>query len=339
MSAVARVIAACQRGTDNRTFRREVLDAVRPAVAFDACAWLVTDPATTVGSSPVADVPSLRALPETIRLKYLCPENRWTALESGRVASLATAGGAHAWRAFLEAYDVHDVASVVFRDHRGTWGFLDLWRVGAVFTQEELDVLTAALAPVTAALRDREQQQFGTVVSDVPTEPAVLLLASDLTVQQQTPASEAHLRALLPTEEDRRPVPAAAYNVAAQLLAVEAGVDDHPARCRVWSRPGLLLTFRAARLSRLDRAAGASLIAVTIERATPTERLDLFARVHELTSRETEVLRCLTDGDDTRQVAARLHLSAYTVQDHLMSIFDKSGVRSRRVLLARAATG
>lgn len=337
VSAASRVLAACRRSSDDRTFRLEVLEALRSAVDFDAHVWLLTDPATTVGSSPLADVPSLGALPETIRLKYLCPENRWTALESPRAVSLAAAGGeAGEWHGLLDRYAVRDVASVVLSDHQGCWGFLDLWRVGAVFAQRELDLLTETLAPVAEGLRAREALQFEVGGSDLPSDPAVLLLAPDLTVRRQTPAAESYLRALLPTPDDRRPVPAAAYNVAAQLLAVEAGVDPHPAWSRVWSRPGLLLTFRAARIHRRDRPMDTSDIAVTIERTTPGERLDLFGRVHDLSPRETDVLRCLTQGDDTREVAARLHLSAYTVQDHLTSVFDKTGVRSRRALLARA---
>jgi DNA-binding NarL/FixJ family response regulator len=44
-------------------------------------------------------------------------------------------------------------------------------------------------------------------------------------------------------------------------------------------------------------------------------------------------------GASTQAIGAELHLSAYTVKDHLKSIFDKSGVRSRRDLVARILAG
>jgi hypothetical protein len=40
-------------------------------------------------------------------------------------------------------------------------------------------------------------------------------------------------------------------------------------------------------------------------------------------------------GFSTDDIAARLQLSAYTVQDHLKAIFDKSGASSRGDLVAR----
>ncbi|MDQ3661993.1 MAG: two-component response regulator [Actinomycetota bacterium] len=35
-------------------------------------------------------------------------------------------------------------------------------------------------------------------------------------------------------------------------------------------------------------------------------------------------------------MAQRMYVSEHTVQDHLKSIFTKTGTRSRRILLARA---
>jgi DNA-binding CsgD family transcriptional regulator len=72
---------------------------------------------------------------------------------------------------------------------------------------------------------------------------------------------------------------------------------------------------------------------VTFRSAAPDEVLALLARAHGLSARERELVALLVEGLDTREICARLFISRYTVQDHLKSVFEKVGVRSRRELV------
>ena len=337
------VLRICRGEADARTLRLETLDAIRRAVSFDAYAWLLTDPETSVGSSPLADVPCLPLLPQLIRLKYLTAVNRWTALPSP-VSSLHSATGGSLsrslmWRELLGRYDVTDIASSVYQDRFGCWGFLDLWRIGRpAFAEADIEFLGHIAGPVTAALRHALARTFvpATGGDQMSAGPVVLLLSPALEVRAQTPQTQRYLRILVPPDaEDQAPVPAGAYNVAAQLLAAEAGVDDNPPMARVHLASGRWLTLRAARMDTTPAAAGRDL-AVSIEPSTASDRVSVFARACGLTPRETELLRYLAGGVGTREVARQMFVSENTVQDHLKSIFDKSTARSRRALLARA---
>lgn len=325
---------------DGRALRAALLAEIRRNVGFDAYAWVLTDPETEVGSDPLADVPCLDELPKLIRLKYLTATNRWTGLTTPVGRLQADTGGrpesSLVWRELLAGYDVVDAASVVFKDRYGCWGFLELWRTGdrATFDDKDAAYLTAIAAPVTEILRRFQGQTFHAVRTGQPPDgPVVLVLTAALEVRAQTAQTEAYLRALVPPDGDRRPVPAGALNVGAQLLANEAGVDGHPPRARVHFDQGLWLSLQAARIAGPN---GDSDIAVTIQTASSGERIELFARAHALSRREAELLDGLGRGSDTRQLAAALHVSENTVQDHLKSIFAKTGTRTRRALMARA---
>ena len=151
---------------------------------------------------------------------------------------------------------------------------------------------------MTAALR--RSQASSSVVTEAasPAGPAVLLLAPDLAVRVQTPETLEILRVLLPPAPDRAPVPSSAYNVAAQLLAIEAGVDSHQPWARVHVADGRWVTLRAARLG----SAPGGDIAVTIEKSAPAERMGMFARAYGLTARRP-LLGLLGTGPDTREPA------------------------------------
>lgn len=342
--ANARVLELCRSADDDRILRRQVLEELRPVVGFDFYAWLLTDPATSVGASPLAHVAWLQDLPRQIELKYRSTVNRWTALNDTPVALLDEATGGDlarslVWRELLVRHGVRDAASIVFKDRFGCWAFLELWRTGTTlpFSASEAAFLADLVRPLTLALRRCLGTTFpSTSTRDVPhVGPVVLLLSPQLQVRGQTPQTTDTLRVLVPPAPDHAPIPASAYNVAAQLLAVEEGVDRNPPSARVHLRQGVWVTVRAARI----HAPGSSPehdIAVTIEESSPPERVDLFARVFGLSAREQELLKHLVVGRTTRELARCMWLSENTVQDHLKSIFAKTSSRSRHTLLSRA---
>lgn len=341
MSVLDRFERICGRGLHDRALRVALLAGIRDSLPFDAYAWLLTDPETWVGTAPLADTPSLTDLPTLIRLKYLTPTNRWTSLPSNTAMTLVGATGGNratsrVWDELLAGYGVNDVVSTVFRDQFGCWAFLDLWRLVGSFTAGECGLVADLARIATPALRRSLAPTFavGSGRHDPQGEPVVLLLSDDLQPLTQTPRTDAYLRSLLPTDADRIPVPAGAYNVAAQLLAREQGVDPHPPSARVFLRDGPWVTLRAARM--IGASPGPGPIAVSIEPTPPTERTGLYARVIGLSDRETELLNHLVAGIDTRELARRLFVSQHTVQDHLKSVFAKADTRSRRVLIARA---
>jgi len=346
---VERVGRACAGAADARELRLAVLGELRHTLGFDAYVWLLTDPQTWVGTAPLADVPGLPELPALVRLKYQTTVNRWTGLPAGQARTLcrATRGDlarSLLWRQLLRRYGVHDMLSVAFTDRFGCWGFLDLWRLapGPSFSDTEVRLLGQLTRPLTGALRRTQAEAFrpGPPVTGPPPGPAVLLLGPELTVRAQTGETEDYLRRLVPPDGDHAPVPAGAYNVAAQLLAAEQGIDSHPPWARVHLTGGTWLTLRAARIGQPGGPAEPAApsagrdVAVTIAATTPADRAELFARAYGFTPRESELLGHLIVGGDTRDLAQQMFLSAHTVQDHLKSVFAKTGTRSRQALLS-----
>ncbi|MEO8265384.1 MAG: helix-turn-helix transcriptional regulator [Ilumatobacteraceae bacterium] len=336
-----RIEDLARQSTGERALRVAILDEIRRHVPFESFVWLTTDPDSSVGSLPLAGVPDLREVPTLIRLRYVTADFRWTGIGTPVVSTLveATDGDlsqSRLWVEGLARHAISDVVTTVLRDQYGCWGFIDLWRVGGVFTRAECALLEDMAPILTNAVRRSLMSTFEGTSSPSPRldGPAIVMLDDDLSLHTQTLQADAYLRALLPSEGHRAPVPAAVYNVAAQVLAREAGIDHNPAEARLplndrW------LTVRAARTEPWMGAAD-TFIAVSIEIAAPGERTSIYTRVAGLSEREGEVLRHLVTGRDTRGAAAQMFVSEHTVQDHLKSIFAKTGVNSRKMLIARA---
>jgi DNA-binding CsgD family transcriptional regulator len=74
---------------------------------------------------------------------------------------------------------------------------------------------------------------------------------------------------------------------------------------------------------------------VVIHPAAPHDVAPLVALSYGLTPRECEVVMLCIQGRATKEIARVLSLSPYTVQDHLKSVFAKTGVGSRGELVGR----
>jgi DNA-binding CsgD family transcriptional regulator len=119
--------------------------------------------------------------------------------------------------------------------------------------------------------------------------------------------------------------------VAAQQARSGTGSTATRARARTCS--GIWVLIHASCLHTGDGPAADA--AVVIEPAKASEVAPLIVEAYELTPREVDVTRTLARGLSTIEIARELHLSRYTVQDHLKSVYEKVGVSSRGELVAK----
>ena len=101
-------------------------------------------------------------------------------------------------------------------------------------------------------------------------------------------------------------------------------------RLRVRTRGGHWAVLHASWMS----SQGVGTIAVIVEAAAPADVAPMIMLAYGLTDREKIITGFVCQGLSTRQIAGRLHLTTDTVQDHLKSVFDRTGVHSRGQLVA-----
>ena len=65
----------------------------------------------------------------------------------------------------------------------------------------------------------------------------------------------------------------------------------------------------------------------------------VYSGVSELSGREIEVLRLVSDGQSNKQIGEQLGLSALTVKSHLARIARKLGTGDRAEMVAMAMRG
>ena len=257
-----------------------------------------------------------------------------TAVGTSRVTGGAPSRSNRMEELILPVFDFHDEARMVFADQHGVWGALALFRgSGDVpFSEEEVELLTL-IAPAYARAARTAMLAHRPTSRTEPIGPAVVIVDSADRMVQTSPAAQAHLSRMGDGDASGDPL----TSVYALVHALRHAPDAESVRVRIRRPDGIWLVLRAAGLTSTGERDGD--IAITIEIARPGEVADLVSAAFGLSPREVAVTEQVLRGADTRSIAAALHLSPYTVQDYLKSIFDKTRVASRRELVARVYAG
>ncbi len=340
-----RVAALAGEGLDLVTFWCEARDAVRPAMPYymTPC-WFTLDPASLLVTSH-HDHGMLGELPpEWLAHEYYGDDFHnlaGVARSDEGVSTLHDATGGQPERSFsyreiLQPYGAEQELLLALRTHDGEpWGVLGLYREPGqpLFDREEREFLRA-LAPHLA-----EGARRGLLVGEAsdpegPEAPGLVVLREDWSVDSLTPGVERWLAELPGGDwEAREQLPPSVLAVAGRALRTAEGRDaaGEVALARVLSRSGRWMVLHGASLV----ADGARRVAVIVEPAHPARISPLLMAAYGLTEREQEVTRLVLRGDSTTQIAHELSVSPHTVQQHLKSVFEKTGVNSRRELVGR----
>jgi DNA-binding CsgD family transcriptional regulator len=333
----AAIVEICRSGLAPEALRDRVLPRLRRAVPFDAAFWASVDPTTLLFTHPHQQKIPPETVPYFIQNEFLDEDvNKWTALARERlgVRTLAQATGgdmeaSSRYRDIFQPLGLGDELRAVLRVGGACWGYICLHREpGPPFSRQEIDYVHR-LAPHLA-----EGIRAGLLVStaeiaDVADVPGLVVLASDGSLLSTTEAGELWLDELGQPDPGRSRVPIEVQALAARFRGTDVGPDGLP-RLRVRTRTGRWAVLHASRMT----TPATDAVAVIIEEPSPAELAPVLMMAYGLTKQEQSLTALVCRGFATKEIAARLHITPNTVQDHLKSIFDKTGVSSRRELVA-----
>jgi DNA-binding CsgD family transcriptional regulator len=329
------------RGLPREEYFRELTARLRRTIDVDAACWHTLDPETLLMTSDASDdlVSSGVYAPDgaqaagegIIASEYLRDDvNAFATLARRRVPastlSAVTRGRLERsarYREVLEPGGIPHELRAAFTSRSRTWGAVHLARVEDRPDFTASDVKT--LARIAPAVADgiRASLRFDAARRD-DTGPGMIVLGPHDDVELMTaPVHELLTELQRSTTEETIPS-------AVLAVAHSARVANKASTVTVPGRNGWM-TLHA--LLPEGRAAGR--VAIVIDRAAGAQSTALRLETYGVTPREREVAALIAQGCSNAEIAVALVISPYTVQDHIKSLFEKTGVSARRELVAR----
>lgn len=328
------------RNLDLSAFFEAANSTLAGLIGFDSSCWLSLDPATLLPTSHFTFQVPLEQFFEMAANEFLEDDfNKFSVIaRSPRPVALlsqATHGDlaqSSRFRNILSpnGYGEGDELRAVFLDGQTVWGCLAAHRHGGTFNEEEADLVADFSGHIAEGIR-RAILATTPIVENGHDLPGLILLRGNDSVESMTPSAKHWLREVVdPTGADSS-LPLVVMSLAVKARQAFDGTTDEIATARVPRRSGGWLLMHAAILE--GESPGS--VAVMLHPAKQPEMASLIVEAYGLSPREREVARLVLAGFSTREMAESLHISPYTVQDHLKAIFAKVGVHSRRELVAQ----
>jgi len=228
-----------------------------------------------------------------------------------------------------------DELRLVARVGGRVWGGI-AWFGEEPFTSEDVAFVASVTEVFATGLRSGILARLTQAAPLPAAGPAVIIVDDKDEIGELSPGAQTRLHQLAMRGHGVTPS-AVIGSLVAAARRYGAGLADVLPRSRVQLPDGQWLILHASPLS--DARGTTGNVVVTVEEARPPEIVPLVVAAFDLTERERDVIEQVLRGLDTKQIATALHVSAYTVQDHLKSVFDKSGVSSRRELVNHVFLG
>jgi DNA-binding CsgD family transcriptional regulator len=336
-SAVEIVARACSAGLELEAMRPRILASLGRQVPFEAVFWTVADPATLLMTRSSADDIPAEAQQLFAANEFMGDDvNKFMHVAATSAATLFGATGgdptsSDRYRSILEPLGWGDELRVAFGDASGVWGFACLHRAGAdpAFSEDEIGFIDAASPHIAKAIRT--SILLGAAISEdtIPDAPGLVLLSSELDLIGTNGPGDAWLD-VLGVPRAPNGLPNEILVLAAAARGIPSSEFAHVPRIRVQTASGEWAVLHAS----VIKVGSDEQVAVVIEPASPIELAPLIVAAYGLTKQERRIVELVCHGSSTRDIASELVISANTVQDHLKSIFAKTGTGSRRELVA-----
>lgn len=339
--ASARVIKLLQeldQDLSSLMYRELMLTRIRTVLPFDAACCTTVDPLTLLTTGAITEQGLEAIHGNLLDNEYLHDDyNKFTELAQARVPvqSLwgATAGQPELSRRYREVLQpagfTHELRAAL-KAGEACWGFLILFRKGenGPFQPGELQLISDIAPLIGGCLKTKALSQMSQHKPGLQPEEGIIILNEQLDPVSLNPGGRRWLKQLqLMERQSQHGLPGP---VRAVSLSALAGKPPSPARLCFRAGDGQFIMLTA---SKLEGPSGLVQLAVSFTAAKASDLLPLVAEAYGFTEREKEIISQLSKGRSTKELAQLLHISAYTVQDHLKSIFSKAGVSSRRELI------